>query len=151
MPWYYWLAQTDYTENVTMTKTLEWSNQLSITEQTMNFGGQDIQCKVVALRPNGTVDCTFIFDTPYRGTWMAMLETVNDTQEDAIVFADGTTAQTGSIGSEVTLTIRPRNASSTTNHYSRLRFVCYSESGDQHYAVGSEILGGEYVIAQYAN
>ena len=134
-----------------MTKQPQWANQLSITDQTMTIEGSPVECKIVALRPNGSVDCTFIFDTPYRGTWMAMLESVNDTENDAIVFADGTTAQEGTIGSEVTLTIKPRNASSTVNHYSRLRFVCYSESGYQAYAVGSEILGGNFVIAQYAN
>lgn len=152
VPWYYWLATTDYTENVSMTKQLAWSNYQRIEEeQEMTIGGLHVNCKIVVLRSNGSAECSFIFDTPYHGTWVALLETFNDTQEDAIVFADGTTVQTGSVGSEATLTIMPRNTTSTTNHYSRLRFVCYSESGEQSYAVGSEVLGGNYVVAQYAN
>lgn len=150
--WYYWLAETSYTENVTMTQQLQWTNYQSITNQEITLvDGHSETFQVVALRPNGTVTCSFIFDTPYRGTWMAMLESVNDTENDAIVFADGTTVQSGTVGSEVTLTIKPRNANSTSNHYSRLRFVCYSESGDLAYAVGSETLGGNYLVAQYAN
>ena len=151
IPWYYWLAETDYKENVTMTEPLQWSGYQSITDQTMTIEGQSVNCKVVALRANGTVECKFIFDTPYHGTWYAMLESVNDTESDALVFADNTTVQTGTVGSEVTLTIKARNANATSNHYSRLRFVCYSESGTQAYAVGSDILGGNFVIAQYAN
>ena len=160
-PWEYRLGTGDYKENVTVTHQLTWdsdtfvanattpgANYTSIQEFTIE--GVTKEYKVLVLKPNTTLTGTFTFDTPYHGTWVAMLETFGGDPDAALIFAEGGVQKTGIVGSEVTIGIKAASATITQAQYSRLRFICLT-ADNQVLSVQDASIGGPFVIAQYVN
>ena len=170
-PWEYWLGTSDYTENVTITKSLEWESGTfetgsagvgaNYTEEasfTIDDGsGYTGNYKVLVLKPGTNLRGSFIFDTPYQGTWYAMLEPIMGSQDASIVFSDGSIVKEGLVGNESTIEIKAAGVA-TTAQYAILRFMCRTALVDpsdptsaQTLYVNPALLGGQFIIKQNIN
>ncbi len=156
MPWDKWLRETSYKDNVSVSQQLTWNTD---TYNTSDSDAADpieidgVSHQVLVLNYGTSIEGTFSFDTPYGGTWMAILEPINGSENGSIIFSgtDASTTLQGTIGTNaVTFNIKAAANQVGTNQYARLRFVCYSQD-NQPYKVSDEVIGGPYVIAQYAN
>ena len=160
-PWEYRLGTSDYKENVTVTQQLFWDPDTFVANpttpganytstQSFTIDGVTSEYKVIALKPGTVLKGTFTFDTPYHGTWVAMLETFAGDPDAALVFADGLTQNTGTVGSEVSIGIRAASATISQAQYARLRFLCLT-ADNQVLPVQDASIGGPFVIVQYVN
>ena len=155
MPWIKWLRQTDYKSNVSVSQQLHWIDGTYDNTNTNAAAPITIDGtahKVMVLTYGTSIEGSFSFDTPYGGTWMAILEPINGSENGSIVFtSNNETTLTGTIGTNaVTFQIKAAENQVSRNQYARLRFVCYSMD-HQPYPVNDGVIGGPYVIAQYAN
>lgn len=158
-PWDKWLSVSDYRENVTVTYPLTFDANTYTsytTNQTFTVDGvTKTDYSVVALKSNTVLTGTFIFDTPYNGTWYAVLESINGSEDGSIVFDTGNPSTdgvqiSGSVGDEVVLRIKARDEYIGTNQFARLRVFCVTQGG-QVLAVQDGSIGGSFIIAQYVN
>lgn len=158
-PWDKWRSVSDYRENVTVTYPLTFDantyNSFT-TNQTFTVDGvTKTDYSVVALKSNTVLTGSFIFDTPYNGTWYAVLESINGSEDGSIVFDTGNPSTdgvqiSGSVGDEVVLRIKARDEHIGTNQFARLRVFCVTQGG-QVLAVQDGSIGGSFIIAQYVN
>ena len=151
MPWQKWLRTSNYKENVSVSEQVKWTEGTYADKETMTIDGTPYT--VMVLRYGTSLEGTFSFDTPYGGTWMAILEPINGSENGSIVFngAEATTTLEGTIGtSAVAFQVKAAQNQVSHNQYARLRFVCYSQD-HQPYHVADDVIGGPYIIAQYAN
>ncbi len=151
-PWEHWLGTGDYEENVTVTKQLTWTGGTYENQTTGRFTVNQVEktYDVIVLKANTTLQGTFCFDTPYHGTWVAMLEPVKGSEFESIVFSNDSIQIDGMVGGDLTIGIKAGAGNYTQNQYALLRFMCRTESG-QTLAVQEGSIGGPYVIALYAN
>ncbi len=164
-PWEYWLGTSDYTESVTTTKQLTWDDDTYVTgsgsncteEASFTIDGVSGTYKVLVLKPGTSLKGSFIFDTPYRGTWYAMLEPINGSNDGSIVFSNDKVLTEGLVGNESTIEIKA-SGDATTAQYAVLRFMCRTVPVDpndpstaQTLYVSPATLGGQYVIKQNIN
>lgn len=152
-PWEYWLGIGDYEENVTVTKQLTWDSQTYdrvLNNQEFTVGAQTKEYDVVVLKANTELVGSFSFDTPYHGTWVAMLEPIAGSDFESIVFDNGEIQKAGVVGGELSISIKAGSGEYSHNQYALLRFMCQTEAG-QTLAVQDGAIGGPYVIALYVN
>ncbi|MBQ3631640.1 MAG: hypothetical protein II949_10430 [Prevotella sp.] len=155
LPWNKWLRKTDYKSNVSVSQQLHWIDGTYDNTNTNAAAPITIDGTphtVMVLTYGTSIEGGFSFDTPYGGTWMAILEPINGSENGSIVFtSNNETTLSGTIGTNaVTFQIKAAENQVSRNQYARLRFVCYSQD-NQPYVVNDEVIGGPYVIAQYAN
>ena len=164
-PWEYWLGTSDYTESVSITKQLTWdpdtfeagtgSNCTEVASFTID--GETKSYKVLVLKPGTNLKGSFIFDTPYLGTWYAMLEPINGSNDGSILFNNNSVLLDGLVGNESTIEIKAAGTA-TSAQYAVLRFMCRTvpvnpddPSTSQTLYVNPDLLGGQYVIKQNIN
>ncbi len=169
--WEYWLGTSSYTENIVMTKQLTWdedtyvnstdpsvSNCSRVESLTLGDDTTPTDYKVVVMKPGVNLTGRFIFDTPYRGTWYAMLEPVLGSLDGSIVFGNGEIIAQGTVGNEGVIEIKPKNPIVSSAQYAVLRFMCrtlpapgHSEDTAQTIPVMDNVLGGPFIIQQNIN
>ena len=151
--WVFWKGTATYEDNVTVTKQLVWDSETyeSITNDvSFTIDGETKSYDVIVLKPGVNLLGTFCFDTPYGGTWYAMLETVNDSNANSIVFSDNNVQIEGLVGGDINIGIKSASPTVSRNQYSRLRFMCRTQGG-QVLTVQDATIGGPYIISQHAN
>ena len=168
--WEYWLGTSEYKENVTITKQLTWDTDTFVAStdpsivncsgiQSYSIAGETAQdYKIVVMKPGVSLKGRFIFDTPYQGTWYAMLEPVLGSLDGSILFSNNDIMTSGIVGSEVEITIKPANATVSSTQYAILRFMCRTkpapgedESSAQTLPVQDLLIGGPFIIQQNIN
>ena len=164
-PWEYWLGTSDYTESVTITKQLTWdpdtfeagTGSNCTNEATFTIDGVEGTYKVLVLKPGTNLVGSFIFDTPYQGTWYAMLESIQGSEDGSIVFSNNSLMVEGMVGSESRIEIKAKGNTSTSQ-YAILRFMCRTvpvdpsnPSSSQSLYVNPISIGGQFVIKQNIN
>ena len=165
--WEYWLGTSEYKENVTITKQLTWdpdtyvnggSNCTRIEAHQLAGDAAARDYKILVLKPGVNLSGKFIFDTPYNGTWYAMLEPVLGSQDGSIVFSNDTGMQDGIVGNEAEIIIKPASESISATQYAVLRFMCRTHPVDEAHPESAQtipvqdvLIGGPFIIQQNIN
>lgn len=167
--WEYWLGTSEYKENITVTKQLTWDPDTYVNGGTNctrleefvladDDPNDPTEYKVIVLKPGVNLSGKFIFDTPYNGTWYAMLEPVLGSQDGSIVFSNNEGLLEGIVGNEAEIVIRPRSESVSSTQYALLRFMCRTHPADEAHPelaqtipVQDALIGGPFIIQQNIN
>ena len=165
--WEYWLGTSEYKENVTITKQLTWdpdtyvnggTNCTRIEAHQLAGDASARDYKILVLKPGVNLSGKFIFDTPYNGTWYAMLEPVLGSQDGSIVFSNDTGMQDGIVGNEAEIIIKPASESISATQYAVLRFMCRTHPVDEAHPESAQtipvqdvLIGGPFIIQQNIN
>ena len=152
--WEKLVMSSDYTENVTVTgpMTFDATTYSSFTTgQEFTIENVKSDYTVVALKSGTTLKGFFTFDTPYNGTWYAVLEPVGASTSDGSILFDNNQSQiSGTVGDEAVIRIKARSESVSSNQFARLRVFCVTPDG-QVLPVQEGSFGGNFIIAQYVN
>ena len=165
--WEYWLGTSEYTENVTITKQLTWDPDTYVSGtgtnctrvQSFSVAGETARdYNVLVLKPGVSLRGSFIFDTPYNGTWYAMLEPIQGSQDGSILFSNDSVMTDGTVGNEAEISIKAASESVSSTQYAVLRFMCRTQPVDpahpenaQTLPVQDLLLGGPFIIQQNIN
>ena len=164
--WEYWLGTSEYKENVTITKQLTWDPDTYVAGgtnctrvQSFSVAGEAPRdYKVLVLKPGVSLRGSFIFDTPYNGTWYAMLEPIQGSLDGSILFSNDSVMVDGTVGNESEISIRAASESVSSTQYAVLRFMCRTQPVDSAHPENAQtlpvqdlLLGGPFIIQQNIN